>query len=87
MKFLNSLKSKLVATSLAMMFAVGAFAQETTTTVPAEATAAFEQIEAQAGAWATSAIGWVAGIVGAVIVVFLMLKAIRWVKRAINSAS
>lgn len=87
MKFLQSVKAKVVATTLAMMFAVGAFAQDTSATVPAEATAAFEKIEAQAEVWATSAITWVAGIVGAVIVVFLMLKAIRWVKRAINSAS
>lgn len=84
----NTLKTKLLAGLAVVGSAVtSVFAQDTTVQVPQEATQAFEQIEAQAGAWATSAIGWVAGIVGAVIVVFLMIKAVRWVKRAINSAS
>lgn len=83
----NTVKTKVVAGLTAAGTAVTTFAQETTETVPQEAVQAFEKIEAQAGAWATSAIGWVAGIVGAVIVVFLMIKAVRWVKRAINSAS
>lgn len=83
----NTFKTKLLAGATAVGSAVTMFAQETTAQVPQAAVDAFEDIEEQASAWATSAIGWVAGIVGAVIVVFLMIKAIRWVKRAINSAS
>ena len=66
--------------------AVG-FAQEVPNSVPQEAKDAFNDIKTQAGNWATEAIGWVAGIVGAVIVIYFMIKAIRWVKRAINAAS
>lgn len=69
-----------------LMPAIG-FAQEVSNGVPAEATQAFDDIKAQAKDWATEAIGWVAGVVGAVIVIYFMIKAIRWVKRAINAAS
>lgn len=69
-----------------LMPAIG-FAQEVSGGVPPEATEAFDDIKEQAKDWATEAIGWVAGIVGAVIVIYFMIKAIRWVKRAINAAS
>jgi hypothetical protein len=83
MTTLNKLKYSMLG---ALLPAIG-FAQEVSNSVPQEAKDAFDDIKTQAGNWATEAIGWVAGIVGAVIVVYFMLKAIRWVKRAINSAS
>lgn len=85
----NTLKTKLFALGALAVSSAMMFAQEVTddVSVPEEAEQAFVRIEAQADAWATSAISWIAGIVGAVIVIFLMIKAVRWVKRAINSAS
>ena len=81
------MKNKLLVGASLALTSLVTFAQETAISIPAEATAAFDDIKEMSTVWANQAITWIGGIVVAVAVVFFMSQAVRWIKKTISAAS